>query len=53
MPRRVCTLRDKLSELERCGIDQAVVMRFNAALAALSPQAFIDDVLVRGLGARS
>ena len=52
VPRRVCTLRDKLSELERCGIDQAVVMRFNAALAALSPQAFIDDVLVRGLGAR-
>ena len=52
VPRRVCTLRDKLSELERCGIDQAVVMRFNAALAALPPQAFIDDVLVRGLGAR-
>jgi riboflavin kinase/FMN adenylyltransferase len=51
-PRRVATLRDKLSELERCGIDEAVVMRFDAAFAAQSPQAFIDDVLVRGLHAR-
>ena len=51
-PRRVATLRDKLSELERCGIDQAVIMRFDAAFAAQSPQAFIDDVLVRGLHAR-
>jgi riboflavin kinase/FMN adenylyltransferase len=51
-PRRVATLRDKLSELERCGIDQAVIMRFDAAFAGQTPQAFIDDVLVRGLGAR-
>jgi riboflavin kinase/FMN adenylyltransferase len=48
----VATLRDKLSELERCGIDQAVVMRFDARFAAQPPQAFIDDVLLRGLGAR-
>ena len=51
-PPRIATLRDKLSELERCGVDQAVVLRFDAALAALSPQAFIDEVLVRGFGAR-
>ncbi len=51
-PRRVATLRDKLSELERCGIDQVVVMRFDARFAGQSPQAFIDDVLVRGLGVR-
>jgi riboflavin kinase/FMN adenylyltransferase len=51
-PARVSTLRDKLSELERCGIDQAVVLRFDATFAAQSPQAFIDDVLVAGLGAR-
>ena len=48
-PARIATLRDKLSELERCGIDQAVVLRFNAPFAAQSPQAFIDDVLVAGL----
>jgi len=51
-PRRVATLRDKLSELERCGIDQVVVLRFGAPLASLSPQAFVDDVLVGGLHAR-
>ena len=51
-PRRIATLRDKLAELERCGIDQAVIMRFDGRFAGQSPQAFIDDVLVRGLHAR-
>ena len=51
-PARIATLRDKLSELERCGVDQVVVLRFDARFASLSPQAFIDDVLVQGLGAR-
>jgi riboflavin kinase / FMN adenylyltransferase len=51
-PARIATLRDKLGELERCGIEQAVVLRFDARFAAQSPQAFIDDVLVRGLGTR-
>lgn len=49
-PPRIATLRDKLSELERCGVDQTVVLRFDAAFAAQSPQAFISDVLVGGLG---
>ena len=51
-PARIATLRDKLGELARCGIDQAVVLRFDRAFAAQSPQAFIDDVLVRGLGTK-
>jgi riboflavin kinase/FMN adenylyltransferase len=51
-PPRIATLRDKLAELERCGIDQAVVLPFNQALAALTPDAFIEQVLVDGLGAR-
>ncbi len=51
-PARIATLRDKLSELERCGVDQVVVARFDAAFASQSPQAFIDDMLVAGLGAR-
>ena len=50
-PARIATLRDKLSELERCGVDQVVVLRFDAAFAALSPGAFVDDVLGRGLRA--
>ena len=51
-PARIATLRDKLTELERCGVDQVVVLPFTAALASLSPQAFIDDVLLKGLGAK-
>jgi riboflavin kinase/FMN adenylyltransferase len=51
-PARVATLRDKLVELDRCGIDQVVVLRFDQRLSSLSPQAFIDQVLVQGLGVR-
>ncbi|MEO7401550.1 MAG: bifunctional riboflavin kinase/FMN adenylyltransferase, partial [Polaromonas sp.] len=51
-PARIATLRDKLGELERCGIDQCVVLPFNARLASQLPEAFIQDVLVRGLGTR-
>ncbi len=49
-PTRIATLRDKLGELERCGIRQVVILRFDAAVAAQSPEAFIDRVLVAGLG---
>jgi len=51
-PRRIVTLRDKLSELERCGVEQTVVLPFGPRLSGLSPQAFIDDVLVNGLHTR-
>ncbi|NMM12079.1 MAG: bifunctional riboflavin kinase/FAD synthetase [Rhodoferax sp.] len=49
-PARIGTLRDKLTDLAQCGVDQTVVLPFDARLAALSPQAFIDEVLVKGLG---
>lgn len=51
-PARIATLRDKLTELERCGVDQVVILPFNAALACLAPHAFIDEVLVKGLNAK-
>ncbi|RYF07371.1 MAG: bifunctional riboflavin kinase/FAD synthetase [Comamonadaceae bacterium] len=51
-PARIGTLRDKLAELRQCGVQQAIVLAFNETLARKSPQAFIDDVLVAGLGAR-
>lgn len=51
-PARVATLRDKLEELQRCGVDQVVVLRFDERLASLEPQAFVQNVLMRGLGAR-
>ena len=51
-PARIGTLRDKLGELAQCGIDQAVVLPFDARLATQSPEDFIGQVLARGLGAR-
>ncbi|MDO5624108.1 MAG: bifunctional riboflavin kinase/FAD synthetase [Pseudomonadota bacterium] len=51
-PPRIATFRDKLCELAACGIDQCIVLPFNQALASQPPQAFIDDVLVAGLGVR-
>jgi riboflavin kinase/FMN adenylyltransferase len=51
-PARVATLRDKLTELARCGVDQCVVLPFDASLASQVPDAFIDNVLVKGLGAK-
>jgi len=51
-PARIGSLRDKLQDLAQCGVDQAIVMPFNARFAALSPEAFIRSVLVDGLRAR-
>ena len=51
-PTRIASLRDKLAELERCGIDQVVIMRFDNALASLTAQDFISQVLEQGLGAK-
>ncbi|HRH18291.1 MAG TPA: bifunctional riboflavin kinase/FAD synthetase [Aquabacterium sp.] len=51
-PHRIATLRDKLSELERCGIDQVVILPFDKTLASQSAEDFIDQVLVHGLHAR-
>ncbi len=51
-PARIATLRDKLNELRDCGVDQCVVLPFNQTFAAQQPQAFIEEVLVKGLGVK-
>ncbi len=51
-PLRIAPLRDKLAELQRCGVDDVVLMRFDDRLASLSPTDFIDKVLCQGLNAR-
>jgi riboflavin kinase / FMN adenylyltransferase len=51
-PPRISTLRDKLAELERCGVDHVVVARFNERLAAMPAERFIAEVLQQGLRAR-
>ena len=51
-PARIATLRDKLLELSECGVDQCMVLPFNQAFASQQPEAFIDQVLVKGLGVK-
>ena len=51
-PARIATLRDKLAELERCGIEHALVLRFDDRFASIGAEAFIQRVLVEGLRAR-
>ena len=50
-PSRVGTFRDKIADLAHCGVEQVVVLPFNARLASLSPQGFVQEVLVDGVGA--
>ena len=51
-PARIAGLRDKLAELQACGIAQCVVLPFNQSLAALSPDDFVQQMLAQGLGVR-
>ncbi|MBK6869544.1 MAG: bifunctional riboflavin kinase/FAD synthetase [Burkholderiales bacterium] len=51
-PPRITTFRDKLAELANCGVDQTVVLPFNATLASQPPEEFINDMLVRALSVR-
>jgi riboflavin kinase/FMN adenylyltransferase len=51
-PPRLFTLRNKLEVFRTFGVARSYVLRFNASVASLSPEAFIDDVLVRRLGVR-
>lgn len=45
-PDLVQTRRQKLHSLERTGIDEVLIVPFDAALARLEPEAFFDDYLL-------
>jgi riboflavin kinase/FMN adenylyltransferase len=47
---RLTNERDRLRLLAATGLDGAIVMRFDAALAATSAQDFVERILVAGLG---
>lgn len=49
---RLTSLRAKLELLEAFGIEKVLCLRFNAQLANMSPESFIQDLLVDGLGVR-
>ena len=51
-PRRIANLRDKLESLEDAGLDRVIVEHFNARFAAMSPEDFVQKLLVDGLHVR-
>ena len=52
-PARITRLRDKLELLAQAGVERVHVARFDARFAALTPERFVEDVLVGGLGVRA
>ena len=51
-PARLTRFREKLQALSDTPLDRVVVERFTRAFSQLSPEAFIDEVLVRALDVR-
>jgi len=51
-PKRIANLRDKLQSLANAGIDRVIVEHFSSNFAALSPQEFIEKILLQGLHVR-
>jgi riboflavin kinase/FMN adenylyltransferase len=50
---RLTRLREKIGLLKEAGVDQILVLRFNDKLAALSPEQFVEEILVKGLRAHT
>src|SRR5205085_12191746 len=51
-PARLMRLREKLSALSELPIDRVFCLRFDAKLAAMKPDIFVERVLRDGLGVR-
>lgn len=48
-PARLTRLREKLTHLQNCGVDHVVCLRFDERLSTLSPDAFINQLLLEKL----
>jgi len=51
-PARLMRMRDKMEALEASGISAMRVLRFDAALAGMEADTFVDEVLVRAMRAK-
>lgn len=52
-PPRLAGPAEKLRQVRAQGVDLTWLLRFNGALAGLSARDFVEQILVRGLGARA
>lgn len=50
---RINTLRDKLLGMQACGVERLVIARFDARIAGIAPEDFLDRILVGRLGAKA
>lgn len=51
-PARLTRWREKYMALRSAGVDRLVTLRFNDCMRAMSPQAFVHELMVEALGAR-
>ena len=49
-PARLTRLREKLLAIEETGIERVLLLEFNKRLAAVEAEAFVERILVQGLG---
>lgn len=49
---RISTLRDRVIEMKRCGIEQVCILPFDRTMSALSPEDFVQKVLLDQLNAK-
>lgn len=52
-PARIIGVRGKARWMGRHGLDAMFILHFNRALAALSPEAFVREILVEGLAVKT
>src|SRR5471030_606679 len=52
-PPLITTLEERINLLARAGIDEAFVLPFDASIASLGPDAFLDEMLTGAIGARA
>ena len=45
----ISTLRDRILEMKRCGIEQICILPFDKYLSGLSPQEFVQEILINQL----
>ena len=51
-PPRLMRLRDKIDRLSELPVDHVLILRFSRALASMTPEAFIEDILIQSLKVR-
>jgi riboflavin kinase / FMN adenylyltransferase len=51
-PARLTRWREKFTALKAAGVDRLVTLRFDEPMREMSPECFVEQLLVEGLGAR-